>query len=100
MTDIANQPSTRGADWNMAEDNRNIKEKASTAKDAVTDLAGEAKRYATHLRQGSRSGHQRMGAMPLPKTRPRNTVAPLPTSSRKSPTRPSPLPPARASSSE
>lgn len=48
MTDIANQPSSRGADWNIADDNRNIKEKASTAKDAVSDLAGEAKRYATH----------------------------------------------------
>lgn len=49
MTDIAaNQPSARGADWNRSEDNRAMKEKASTAKDAVTDLAGEAKRYAQH----------------------------------------------------
>jgi len=48
MTDIANQPSARGTDWNMSEDNRNIKEKASAAKDAVADLAGEAKRYAGH----------------------------------------------------
>ncbi len=49
MTDIAaNEPTSRGSDWNIADDNRNLKEKASTAKDAVTGLAGEAKRYATH----------------------------------------------------